>query len=281
MKKKMFLGFLLLATLFLAAGRVAMYGGGRGAVDTLRDTDRRWGICQPVSTAAADLGPISLQLGMGPNSGFGLGAGGTSTCAYGNGAGGGGAVGAPALTNATRMFVTYTSDVTAGSYGYWQSNADNNDTRVLYKPLAVFVIHSGATSTAAVWWYGLEESPTLGNLTPSNTQATAIDHAAVAFGAATSSAWRCCSGDGTNASCTDITGSAWTANTEYMLTVDLRTAGQTQCCVKSISSSSQSCVTKTTNQPGAAVNLGMMASIRTTEAVGKKVSVNRMYLEQN
>jgi len=279
--KKILLWPLLLATLFLAAGKVAMYGGGRGAVDTLRDTDRRWGICQPVSTAAPDLGPISLQLGMGPNSGFGLGAGGTSTCAYGNGAGGGGAVGAPALTNATRMFVTYTSGAEAGNYGYWHSNEDNNDTRALYKPLVVMIVHFGATSTAAVWWFGLEESLALGNLTPSNAQATAIDHAAVAFSAATSSAWRCCSGDGVNGSCVDVPGSTWTANAEYKVTVDLRTASETRCCVKNIASSAEWCVTKTTNQPGASVDLGMMAGVKTTEAVAKTVSVSRMFLEQN
>jgi len=260
---------------FLTAGKVAMYGGGRGAVDTLRDTDRRWGLCQTNSTAATDLGPVFQGFG------FGVGGAAADACAFGNGAGAGTADATPALTGATRMFVTYTSGATSGNYGYWKSNSGNTDTRALYKPLAVFVIHSGATSTAAVWWFGMEESLALGNLTPSNAQATTIDHAAVAFNAATSSAWRCCSGDGTNASCADITGSTWTANAEFKLTVDMRTAGQTRCCVKNIGASAEWCVTKTTNQPGAAVDLGMMAGVKTTEAIGKKVSVNRMYLEQN
>jgi len=246
----------------------------------MRDTDRRWGLCQTNSTAATDLGPVGGQLAFGQNSAFGLGDG-SQACAFGNGAGGGGAVGAPALTNATRMFVTYTSGATSGDYGYWESNGGNNDTRAGFKPLAVLVIHSGATSTAAVWWYGLEESFALGNLTPSNSQTTTVDHAAVAFGAATSSAWRCCSGDGTNASCIDIAGSTWAANTEYKVTVDLRTAGQTRCCVKNIGASAEWCVTKTTNQPSATVDMGLLASVKTTEAAAKKVSVNRMYLEQN
>jgi hypothetical protein len=280
MKRKMLLGLLFLSTLILVAGKVAMYGGGRRALDTLRDTDRRWGLCQAPNTASADLGPLTIQLGLGPNSGFGLGGVG-GACAYGNGSGGGGAAAAPALTNATRMFVTYTSNNSNGDYGYWLTNTDNDDTRALYAPLVEFIIHSGSTSASAIWWYGLEESPTLANLTPSNTQATGVDHAAVAFSAATSSAWRCCSGDGTNASCMDITGSTWAANTEYQVTVDLRTAGTTRCCVKDLGASAEYCVAKTTNQPGVSVNLGAMASVKTTTAASKTVSVNRIYLEQN
>ena len=278
---KRLLAAILCSLITMAPGTGFLRWGSGVGQDTMRDMDRRWGLCQTNSTAADDLGPVGGQLSFAQNSAFGIGDE-SQACAFGNGAGAGGADAAPALTGATRMFVTYTSGATSGNYGYWESNGGNNDTRALYDPVAVFVIHSGPTSTSAVWWYGLEESLALGNLTPSSSQATAIDHAAVAFDAATSSAWRCCSGDGTNASCADIPGSAWAANTEYKVAVDLRTAnGGTRCCVKNIATSANWCVGKTTNQPGAAVDLGMIAGVKTTEAGAKTVSVSKMYLEQN
>ena len=277
MKRK---ALLLAACLpFLTAAGAWVTGGG-GSADTLRDTDRRWGLCEVNSTGAGHLGPVGGQLAAGQESGFGVG-GGSAACGYADGNGVGTLSGGPALTNGTRMFVSYTTAATSGSFGSWSSNQGNNDTRALYEPIAVFVVHSGATSTAAVWWFGLNESLNLANLAPSNAQATAIDHAAVSFSAATSSAWRCCSGDGTNASCADITGSTWTANTEYKVAVDLRTAGETRCCVKDIGAGSEWCATKTTNQPAASVDLGLIAGVKTTAAGAKTVSVNRMFLEQN
>lgn len=279
MKKTLALIVLAIAPL-LFAGTVGKLTPAPSTGSLMRDTDRRWGVCEPFDLATTTLSPLGGGTVAGGDTGFGLG-GVATACRTADGLNAGSVLASVALTGATRYYVTYTTNTTVNSYGYFESNVSNTDTRILYAPLAVFIVHSGS-STAATWWFGLEESLTLGNLLPSDTQATAVDHAAIGVTAA-GAIWRCCSGDGTNASCTDITGSALATNMEYKLTVDMRTAGETRCCVQDLTppSTSTQCITKTTNQPGTAVNMGMIASVKTTTAGTKTLSVNRMYLEQN
>lgn len=275
------LAWIVLAVIpLLFAGTIGRFTPAPSTGSLMRDTDRRFGVCEPFSLASTTLGPLGGSTIGGGDTGFGLG-GVASACVAADGLNAGTVAAAVALTNGTRYYVTYTTNTANTSYGYFQSNVSNTDTRILYKPVAVFIVHSGS-NTAATWWFGLEESLTLGNLLPSDTQATAVDHAAIGVTAA-GAIWRCCSGDGTNASCTDITGSTFLDNMEYRLTVDMRTAAQTRCCVSDLTApvTGENCITKTTNQPGTAINMGMIASVKTTAAGTKTISVNRMYLEQN
>lgn len=91
---------------------------------------------------------------------------------------------------------------------------------------------------------------------------------------------RCCSGDGANYTCGDITGTSLAASTEYKLTIDYSVAATLTCSVQAGTGSPIS-LAKTTNLPTAAVNLGVQNTTTGFGGASRNHNIARTVLEQN
>jgi hypothetical protein len=108
---------------------------------------------------------------------------------------------------------------------------------------------------------------------------SSISFVGVAFESGLSSTWRCCSGDGTNLACADIPGTRLAAGVEYTIVVDYGVAGTLTCSVNA--GSGPVSVTKTTNLPATAVNLGVQNIVVPLDSLTKNQNIGRVVIEQN
>lgn len=183
----------------------------------------------------------------------------------------------PAATGATRMYIRYASTAALNALAGF-GGGPFTQTRPLYRPKYSTVILTDTDIASRRIYAGLAESSLTAVVTnTTGTTATAVDYVAIGYdtaGTGNTTDWLCCSGDGTNSSCT-TTGIAVAASTEYTLTADWTTAGELVCTVNGTS------VTKTTNLSTNAVNLGVYNTLTSLTAAAKNHFIAKHALEQN
>ena len=180
----------------------------------------------------------------------------------------------PALTN--RMYLGWATAAAlnsiAGITGPFTVTRPNYGSKLSTR------IRTDATIATRRIWAGLVESaPSALTTSTTGAVASAIDFAAIAYdtgGTGNITDWLCCTGDGTNFSCT-TTGVAVAASTEYVITVDWTSASSVVCRVNNTS------ITKNTNVSIGAVNIGPYVSTITRVAAAQNVFISGLVLEQN
>jgi hypothetical protein len=219
---------------------------------------RRAGWCQPTSTALTTLWSNGLST--------------AAICAV-NGT-------AVAWSGGSRMRLRFQGLNTASAMAGITTTF--TETRSTYRPKAAFDIQTG-TGTVGLRFYGgvVESSPAALALSVS-AAATAIDYAAMAWEDGISGTqWLCCSGDGTNHSCTSM-GVTVQPNTEYQGTVDWSQAGKVSCTLQA--GNKTYITTKTTNVSTQNIALGITAVLvnkAINSATARVINVGKLYLEQN
>ncbi len=177
-----------------------------------------------------------------------------------------------AQAGATRRYIQHASVALSGNAG--GIIGPYTTTRPLYRPKLTTVVVTDATVNLEQAWIAIAESTLVAVVEPTGSTASGIDYVAVAFNTAVSANWACCSGDGTNMSCSDV-GLAVAAATEYTVSVDWTTVATLRCCVNN------TCVDKTTLLSTAAVELGVHNTATTLQAAAANWLVNSTILEQN
>ena len=130
-------------------------------------------------------------------------------------------------------------------------------------------------------WFGLSSAALTTITHATGPTASATSFVALGYDTSISTAWRCCTGDGTNYSCADITGTTIVANTEYTLTVDYSVAGTLTCAVQEGSNAAVS-IAKTTNLVvSTATGLGVFNGTTTLSAAILNHNTAKLSLEQN
>jgi hypothetical protein len=171
------------------------------------------------------------------------------------------------------MYVGFASTTLAGSNGPFTV------TRSSYRPTLTGFIRSDTTINTRRIWFALT-SASLSLQAVTGPASSTTNFVGIALDTGVSTVWRCCSGDGTNYSCSDITGTSLVASTEYTLTVDYSVAGTLTCSVQAGTGSVIS-VAKTTNLPTAAVDLGPQITVAPLDGANKNLFIARAVLEQN
>lgn len=123
-------------------------------------------------------------------------------------------------------------------------------------------------------WVGLTEAALGAVAVAAGPTSSTTDFIALGFDTAVNANWMCCSGDGTNYSCSS-TGVAVATSTEYELTLNWRAAGTLTCTVNGTS------VSKTTNLSSNATNFGIQNSITTLSGAARSILLSYFELEQN
>ncbi len=181
----------------------------------------------------------------------------------------------PALSGASRDYIQYATAASSGSVG--GILGPFTLTRPGFRPKLVTWVRVDATDNRRIW-AGLSES-SLQSLAPSiSSAATSIDYVGLAYDSAVSSDWLCCSGDGTNHSCSD-TGVSVSA-TEYALTVDWSASGTLTCRVMP-QGGSITTTNKTSNLSTSAVNLGPYDALTTLTGSARNHQIAFFAVEQN
>lgn len=180
----------------------------------------------------------------------------------------------PGLAN--RIYVRYASTGTLNSVaGFRGAFAE---TRPEFRPKYSAQIITDSVVTSRRIWLGLTESSLSSLVTnTTGTPSSAIDFVGVGYdtgGTGNVTDWLCCSGNGTNYSCT-TTGVAVAASTEYTVVVDWTTEGTLTCSVNGTS------VSKTTHLSTAAINLGVYNALTTLTAASRNHQIAKHSLEQN
>lgn len=188
----------------------------------------------------------------------------------------------PALTGATRNFVQWATAATNGTVAGYASGVTGtfNNTRPLYRPRLSVLTHTDSTVTLRRQCYGITESALDALAITQASTASAIDFVAVCFDTAVDSAWQCCSGDGTNESCEDITGSTVAVNTEYVVLVDWTTAGHLVCTVQPVGSPAIT-VDRTTLLSTGAVDMAPYMSVTTLADAAVNMQISKYMLTMN
>ncbi len=237
---------------------VAGMAGSTGATGPTGDslTTRKIAWYQPLSNADSSLNSFGLSA---PN------VSGTGTAQ-------------PNLTNATRAYVRNASATAANSFA--GISGPFSTTQVSYRPKLTAFVHSDTTVTNRRIWIGLSAAGL--SAVPVTAGPLATSFVAVGLQTDASTAWRCCSGDGTSYSCSDIGGTSLVADTEYVVTVDFSVAGLLTCSVQT-GAAAPVVATKTTTIPvNGPTGVGVMCG-STTLAAGSAVNHDtaRIVLEQN
>ncbi len=145
------------------------------------------------------------------------------------------------------------------------------DFRIHHGPRLVCRIRTDTAVTLRRQWCAIVESAVSGlevRTTAAGSAASAIDFAGVGFNTAVGADFKCCSGDGTNYSCTD-TGVTVAVSTEYDIDVDTSTAGSVICRIGA-PGAQPAVVTKATEVPvTTTVNMGPTTSITTLDATAR------------
>lgn len=176
----------------------------------------------------------------------------------------------PALSD--RMFVRYASAVASGSVAGIIGAA--NLTRPSYRPKLSALVRTDTTIDSRRIWTGVSEASLAALPASLGTAASTNDFAAIVYDTGVSSNWLCCSGDGTNYSCSD-TGIAVAPSTDYILLVDWSSASQLLCSVNGTS------IVKTTNLSASAINIGPYSAATTLTAASRNHFIAKIALEQN
>ncbi len=218
--------------------------------------NRRMGVAQPLTTT----GTTFTNYGM---SAFGA-ATGTATAQA-------------ALGAANRMYIRWATGAVANNTGGITAGPFL-ETRAGYAPKFTTIIRTDAAITLRRISVGLAEATVaLLATNTSGTTASTTDFMTVAYdtaGNGNTTDWLCCTGDGTDYSCI-TTGVAVAVSTEYTISVDYSSGSAVVCTVNGTS------VSKSTNLPGAAANLGVYNAITTLSAAAVNHHAAKMALEQN
>lgn len=181
----------------------------------------------------------------------------------------------PALTNATQMYVRFASAGVGGISGPFSA------TRASYQPtLTASVITDIPLSGNRRIWVGLASGALSGTQPVTGPASSSVTFVGIAFETGLSSTWRCCSGDGTNLTCTDIPGTSLVAGTEYELTVDFSVVDMLTCTVQAGSGIPIS-ITKTAGVLTRATDLGVQTLTNALDGVTKNTNIGRVVVEQN
>ena len=218
--------------------------------------NRRMGVAQPLTTT----GTTFTNYGM---SAFGA-ASGTATAQAALGA-----ANRMYLRWATGAVLNNTGGITAGPF---------LETRGGFAPKFTAIIRTDSAITTRRIYAGLSEA-TIATLVTNTagTTASTTDFMAIGYdtnGNGNTTDWLCCSGDGTDYSCV-TTGVTVAVSTEYTISVDYSAGSPLVCTVNGTS------VSKATNLPGAAANLGVYNAVTTLSAAIVNHFAAKMALEQN
>ncbi|MGH9811521.1 MAG: hypothetical protein ACRD4T_00145 [Candidatus Acidiferrales bacterium] len=177
----------------------------------------------------------------------------------------------PAL--GAKMYIQHASGATTGNVAGIDSGPFSM-TRPAQQPKAICAIRTDSAITLRRVWCGLAES-SLAAVAVAAAGASAVDFMAIGFDTAVDAEFQCCSGDGTNYSCTEIPFATVAVSKEYMLTADFSTAGNIKCCVRATGDVGTTCLGsyKTTNIPGA-VSLGLYNALTTLEDAAKNHQIS-------
>jgi hypothetical protein len=183
----------------------------------------------------------------------------------------------PALSGATRMYIRYATATSGGLAGL---SGPFTQTRQQYRPRLVGIVLSDTATTNRRMWFGIASAALTAITHATGPTASTVHFVALGYDTSISTAWRCCSGDGTNRSCADITGTTVAASTEYTLVVDWTSSGSLTCRVQAGSGAAIS-VNKTTNlSASTSTDLGVFNGTTALEAVTKNHNIARHALDQ-
>lgn len=176
----------------------------------------------------------------------------------------------PAL--GSRMYVQYASAATLNSIAGFAGSY--SQTRPAYRPRYSTIIRTDSEVSTRRVWVGLSESSLASTPVTTSTRSLTNDFVALGFDTAIDNDWFCCSGDGTNYSCSS-TGVRVDPSTEYTLVVDWTVSGSLVCQVNGTRT------TKTTNLSSASVNIGPYNALTTLSAATRNHQIAKHALEQN
>lgn len=221
--------------------------GGSSASEWFDPTNNRVGIVQPGSAGSATL----VAMGMTLPTGLG---------------------GSPQLDSAVteRLYVRYqTSNTAIGTVGPFSGGS--NDVRSTHRPVGFrALIRTSSDTTDQRVQVGLVESNAVGTLACSaGPTASTVDQVTACWDATLGGAWKCCTGDGGNYSCVDITGSTYVAGTPYYAAA-LMTSTGAQCWVQA-EGGTEYTITKTTNITTSALHMSIFADITNTVATSARL----------
>ncbi len=179
-----------------------------------------------------------------------------------------------------RMKIKYAPTNTASAQG-GIANAFT-DTKTTYRPKLGFDITTGTGTTGLRFQAAVTESSLAAVASTVTSAATGVDYAGMSWEDGISGTqWLCCSGDGTNHSCTSM-GVTVQANTEYIGYVDWSIAGKVSCTLQA--GSKTYVTTKTSNVSTASVALGIAVTLVNKSIggnTGRGFYIGKIYLEQN
>jgi hypothetical protein len=189
--------------------------------------------------------------------------------------------GTGAQAGTARSIIEWTSAASTGSKaGY---DATTMATRQAFRPKMVAYIktENAADMTNRTIWVGLS-SASLTGVNPNDTDldTSTFHFGVVAFRSTDSSAWRCCTGDGSDGTCTDIPSSTAAVNTEYVITIDWSVNAEVTCKVTQVGGSTWT-LTKTTNISTGTNDLSVVSVITTANNTARKHYMAGLSLEQN
>jgi hypothetical protein len=185
-----------------------------------------------------------------------------------------------ALTGATRQYVQWVSAATTANLGGITAGGSCDS---ISKPVAGSLFRWPGGESLFTFWTGIAE----GSLTTAapTSAAAATDLAMIGYRETTSTKFRCCTGDGTNMSCTDLAGNGAEtpiAEHEYRAVVDPRTESgvATTCHLWDLTAGTYASLRKTSNVYRAAQGVGAIASIyvSTQENVAKTTQASAIWM---
>lgn len=187
---------------------------------------------------------------------------------------------AAANTQTESKYVSFTTTAAANNVSGYATGAFTA-TRASFLPVMKIRIRTGAAVTTTRIWTGLTSAAISGSDPSIASTALAVNYIGVGYSAAVNGGrFVCGSGDGTNHSGVD-TGITVAANTYYDIVIDYSVSGTLACSV-STNGGAFTTVTKSTNMPTAATNLGITALVNNlTSGAARTVSVAYVNLEQN
>jgi hypothetical protein len=180
----------------------------------------------------------------------------------------------PAIAN--RMYIRYASATTNGAVA--GIAGPYTDVYPAFRPKYSTIIRTDSVLTSRRIWVGLAKASlaTLAASTSGGNSTTNFVAVGYDAGSSCNSSWCCCSGNGTNYSCTSMGGDASVAiNTEYTITLDWTVSGTLTCTINGVS------LDKTTHLSTASTSMGQY-NAQTNLATGSRNHyIAKFALEQN
>ncbi len=220
-------------------------------------SDRRWGylnLGSTTSTAFVNLGTAARAL-----------------------------TGTPANSKqAESVYISYpdagTSNSDAGAIGGTGPVFTDTEPRYLPRMATRIRVDASAINGGTRYWVGMFKSTPMGFDPPTTTAANTDTFIGVGYrDGVNSGKWLCASSDGTNSSGTD-TGVTVTLNHYYDIIVDESLAGTVTCSIADNGGSFVT-VSNTNNVPSTSDDLGMVAAVRSVNAVSRSISIEYMYYD--